>query len=218
MSEQATCHWRDENDPACPCWEVESDCLAGPMGEGYCPECGTRLNGDGTETPMVPVVTSEAVQKTLFHSILRHMARGVLPMLKHSLAAMDLGLCDERAQLTDQGRAILAALAATGQPAPTGPGAEELLRERDLYRAALMHAGGFVWQECQRLMDGSPGEEFDEDLSGEENWFIKFLRDAVTDTRGWADQYLNEATLAKARALLSQASPEAESEATDGTD
>ena len=94
-----------------------------------------------------------------------------------------------------------------GQPAAPEAGTEEvqeaaepsLRHERDLYRAALMHAGGFVWQELHQLL---PADDFNEDIGGECSWFVKFLRDAVTDKRGWAQQYLCAETLACAAALM----------------
>lgn len=106
--------------------------------------------------------------------------------------------------LTNDGRTIHAALQdARGLEAAQEylRRQEELERERDLYRAALMHAGAYLWQELARLLDP---DDFIETVGGECSWFLKFLRDAATDKRGWADLYLCGETRDLARAIIAQ--------------
>ena len=73
MSEQKTCKcgmWRfDANHKPLAMWQ-------GPVCNRYakdgffCEECGTRLNADGSTTPMVPEVTSDAVRGTILYGVL----------------------------------------------------------------------------------------------------------------------------------------------------
>ena len=92
MAEQATCNCTDGPwafIPAGPgheeaCWvRQEKPYNMGPqvhvyVPDGYplyCDACGTRLNADGTVTPMVPAVTNEAVRETFFFGNLSDWSR-----------------------------------------------------------------------------------------------------------------------------------------------
>lgn len=86
----------------------------------YCPVCGTRLNADGTVTPMVPAVTSEAVRATDFFAILDRAVSN------HPAYDGWYVACENH-----EWGVILAALAAVGAPtserADAGPSDSELL-------------------------------------------------------------------------------------------
>ena len=72
MSEEACYHeWDTHCADGVPKWLLAGDW----MREGYCPTCGTRLNADGTVTPMVPAVTNEAVRETFFFGNLSDWSR-----------------------------------------------------------------------------------------------------------------------------------------------
>ena len=79
MSEQAKCQcgqWRCREYDAGRVWTTqkvgELVYCERPVAEVpfFCDRCGTRLNADGTVTPMVPAVAAEAVQATDLFSIL----------------------------------------------------------------------------------------------------------------------------------------------------
>ena len=66
MSEQATCHKHEDGR-----WLYNTGVGWHPVIEGwrFCPDCGVGFGADGSETPMVPAVTSEAVRGTRLYVI-----------------------------------------------------------------------------------------------------------------------------------------------------
>ena len=70
-----------------------------------------------------------------------------------------------------------------------------------VYRKALMQAAGFVWQDCTCGLDCGPDERFFDGIGGEGSWYLKFLRDAMTDDRDWAAQYLDDRELQRGEEL-----------------
>jgi hypothetical protein len=90
--------------------------------EGACPSAGCRtyLNANGTETQMVPAVTSEAVRATLLYEWLLQRTDAErdanMEPLSCGRALPVLGLCDKHGVLTGAGRTILAALSQAADP------------------------------------------------------------------------------------------------------
>ena len=78
MSEQATCHKHEDGR-----WLYNTGVGWHPVIEGwrFCPDCGVGFGADGSETPMVPAVTSEAVRATEFWQVLKDAvgANGLSP-------------------------------------------------------------------------------------------------------------------------------------------
>ena len=121
MSEQAKRHGACFFDADERCWWYAPNGLDHGIGEAlvsFDPEDGSRLNPEGTVTPMVERIMSEAVQNIRFYDLL-WLARKpeglwfIPGVMEHqqccALEALDLWL------ITDEGHTILATLR---QPAP----------------------------------------------------------------------------------------------------